>query len=387
MLDHASSERKLRALALGVNWFQSGSGGLDRVFFDLIEALPGAGIEANGLVLGPHDVSARTQGRVHAFGRHGATLVERLLRARARARELAGHSKFDVLAAHFALFALPVIDQLRDMPLVVHFHGPWADESAEEGSSGLAVKLKRELERRVYRKAARVIVLSRCFGDIARDRYGVPADQIRLVPGSVDLQRFDTVTTRQDAREQLGWPLDRPILLSVRRLARRMGLDRLITAMVEIVRHHPSAMLMLAGRGHMAEALRAQIEEAGLRDHVRLLGFVSDAALPLLYRAADFNLVPSVALEGFGLTTIEALASGTPSFVSPIGALPEVIGDLAPELIFASPSPQDIAERMIDALSGRIRVPTESECRGHVQMRYGAGHAASAVAAVYREVA
>ena len=43
-----------------------------------------------------------------------------------------------------------------------------------------------------------------------------------------------------------------------------------------------------------------------------MLGFVPDEDLPLAYRAANFSIVPTVALEGFGLITIESLAAGTP---------------------------------------------------------------------------
>jgi len=139
--------RALSVLALGVNWFRPGSGGLDRVYADLMAALPAAGVATSGLVLGPPDVAELTGGRVQAFGRPGASLPERLWRARALAGGLAASGRFDLVAAHFALFALPALDRLRGLPLVVHFHGPWAEESAQEGAGGLSVAAKRAMER------------------------------------------------------------------------------------------------------------------------------------------------------------------------------------------------------------------------------------------------
>ncbi len=377
----------LRVLALGVNWFQSGSGGLDRVFHDLLQALPDAGIAVAGLVQGPADVALRTGDRVTAFGRPGASLPERLWRARAGLRAALQAQQYDLVAAHFALFVRPGLALLRDVPFVFHFHGPWAAESAEEGGHAFVVAAKRQLERDVYRRADRVVVLSRAFGAVAHQAYGVPEDRIRYAPGSVDTARFNTDASRVEARMRLGWPNDRKILVSVRRLARRMGLDRLIEAMPAVIRANPDAMLMIVGRGHMEAALRARVEALSLGEHVRFLGFVADALLPLVYRAADLNVIPTAALEGFGLTAVEALASGTPSLVTPVGALPEVVGDLSPALVFRAATAADMADRLIAVTRGTVQLPDEQACRRYVLSRYSASGAAAAVAGIYREAA
>ena len=379
----------LRVLAIGMNWLESSTGGLDRGYQDLLRALPHVGVEPIGLVLGPIGVEALSDGRVVAFGRKGATMPERLWRARAQAGALLRSGRFDVVAAHFAMFTAPALDRMRGRPLVVHFHGPWAGESAAEGARRLSVLAKRAVERTVYQRADRVIVLSHAFAAIARDVYGVPEAKLRLVPGTLDLSRFTATAgvSRVEARERLGWPQDRRILLSVRRLAHRMGLDGLITAMTAVVRAEPDTLLMIGGRGHAAEALHARVKALGLGRYVRFLGFVRDEDLPFAYRAAEVNVVPSVALEGFGLTTVEALASGTPSLVTPVGGLPEVVSPLSPDLVFASPAPGDMADRLIAALRGAVTLPDEAACRRYAADRYDALHSASCVAAVYREAA
>jgi len=381
----AADAPALRVLALGMRWFRPGSGGLDRVYADLMAALPGAGVAPAGLVLGPPDVAALTGGQVHAFGRPGALLPERLWRARTAVATLATDEKFDVVAAHFALFAWPALDRLT-LPLVVHFHGPWADEAAAEGAGRLAVAARWGIERAVYRRADLVIVLSDAFAAVARDRYGVAPSRIRKVPGRVDLDRFDLPLGRTEARARLGWPGERRILLAVRRLVRRMGLDRLLAAMPAVVRAEPAALLLIAGRGPQADALRARADALGLAAHVRFLGFLPDADLPLAYRAADLNVVPTRALEGFGLTAAEALAAGTPSLVAPVGALPDVVGDLSSALIFRSSAPADIAAGLIAALRGD-GLPDAAACRAYARARFDTARAAAAVAAVYREAA
>ena len=123
----------------------------------------------------------------------------------------------------------------------------------------------------------------------------------------------DIPETRDEARQILGWPRNRPIVLAVRRLTRRMGLVELIAAAQIIRRRVPDVLILIAGRGILAGELEAQIRAADMQDHVQMLGFLPDSKLPLAYRAADITVVPSLALEGFGLSAAESLAAGTPA--------------------------------------------------------------------------
>ena len=66
------------------------------------------------------------------------------------------------------------------------------------------------------------------------------------------------------ARAALRWPADRPILLAIRRLIARVGLDRLVAAMKIVKQAVPDVLLFIAGRGPLEAALRRQIAEAGL---------------------------------------------------------------------------------------------------------------------------
>jgi glycosyltransferase involved in cell wall biosynthesis len=373
-------------LQIGMRWFGNGSGGLDRVFYDLANALPGQGVSVRGLVVQPADVAAQTGGRIEAFAADGASLPKRLLGARHAIGRFIDSGGIDLVAGHFALYLSGALDRLGDTPLVSHFHGPWAQESGFEGERPLAVMVKKAVERHVYRRADRFIVLSQAFAELLVRDYGVDYRHIRIVPGSVDLDRFTDRLSRKEARNALGWPTDRPILLATRRLIARVGLDRLI-ASIEIVRRSvPDVLLCIAGRGPLESVLRKQIEDSGLASHVRLLGFLPDADLPLAYRAADINVVPTTALEGFGLTAAEALAAGTPSMVTPIGGLPEVVADLSPDLIFTSCETPEVASGLIAALKGEIGIPDSATCRAYAETRFANSLAAQRTAGVYREL-
>jgi len=269
----------------------------------------------------------------------------------------------------------------------VHFHGPWAAESIEEGSGWAAAHAKYLIEKLVYSQADRLIVLSKAFSEVLVKNYGIPEQKIRIVPGAVDTQRFAVSESKAEARQALGWPQDRPILISIRRLAHRMGLDLLIDALPTIIAKHPDVLLHIGGTGSLRESLERRVRDLNLTDHVRFLGFVQDDKLPLAYRAADFNVVPTRAWEGFGLVAAEAVASGTPSLVTPVGGLPEVIAPLSPDLIFRSVSVNDIADGLIQALSGAVAIPDSARCRAFAAEHFSAQTMAARTAAVYREIA
>src|SRR5690606_37350333 len=95
----------------------------------------------------------------------------------------------DVASSHFALYGAAVGGQLRGLPFVVHFHGPWAEESRMEGAGAATVFAKRQVERYVYRRADRIIVLSSAFRDILASDYGVAEHKVTIIPGRVELNR------------------------------------------------------------------------------------------------------------------------------------------------------------------------------------------------------
>jgi glycosyltransferase involved in cell wall biosynthesis len=370
------------SLHIGIEY---GVGGVGRILSELMRCLPDAGFNFTGLVTGPAQVSFQTAGLVNRFS-EGESLRARLSGARQTIGAALRVMKPAIVASHFALYTAPALDLLRGCANVTHFHGPWAGESRQEGERSLTTSVKSLVEGRVYRRADRVIVLSHAFASLAQKDFGVAEEKLRLVPGCVDVDRFAIDETRRESRELLGLPCDRPILVSVRRLVRRMGLHTLIEALATVRQQVPDLLLCIGGRGPMSQELMAIVEQHGLGDNVRFLGFIEEEKLPYLYRAADLNIVPSEALEGFGLVAAEAIAAGTPSMVTPVGGLPEVVSELSPNLVFRSCAANDLAEGITQALLGRIALPDEDACRSYIRNNFTARRMAEQTAAVYREL-
>lgn len=381
----ASAPADFHTLQIGTGWLPEDMGGLQRVYYELMHALPQTGVSVSGLVVGSEQVRQTSGGRVRAPAVQSAALPMRLLALRRAVQQSMRAEDVDLVVSHFALNAFPALGAIGQTPHVVHFQGPWAQESAAEGDGRLSVLAKRMVEQAVYRRAARFIVLSKAFGDILHADYGVPRERIATVPCGVRVDQFAIETRPAAARQQLGWPADRPIVLCVRRLVRRMGIENLVAAMRQVVRRVPEVLLLIAGKGAMYDEINQMIEDTGLEDHVRLLGFVPEGDLPLAYRAADLTVVPTIALEGMGCVTLESMAGGTPVLVTPIGGLPEAVAPLSNDLVLPSAHPDALAEGLAQALTGALPLPSADECEAYARRRFDWPVIAEGVRDVYAQ--
>lgn len=350
-----------RPLLLGSEWVTARPGGLNRYLAGLVDALSRADVAPHVIVLGPTPPSLM----FHAVSEPGASLLSRVLAFRRHAAEMA--TTVDVVDAHFALYALLPITTtaLRRVPLVVHFQGPWADESRiGRGEGRLVVALKRAVERAVYRRADIVIVLSAAFERLVCERYGVDPARVEVVPPGVDLTRFQP-GHRTSVRAGLGLAPDAFVAVCVRRLDARMGLDVLLDAWVSVQAEHPDAVLLVAGEGRERTNLEERRNRLPHPNGCRLLGSVTDDQLVSLYQAANCSVVPSRELEGFGLVTLESAACGTPSIVTDVGGLADGVAGLDATLVILAGAPAILATRLLAAAAGDL--PGRGATRVHAE--------------------
>ena len=329
---------------------------------------------ACGLAARGHDVTVlagRQTPEAHSDVRTGGVRIVRypgagnalafMREGRRACARLCAERPFDVVHTHFAYAAVgPLRVVPASVPRVRTFHGPWDEEGWVEDRlrGGLAgtvtARVKRRLRHQVEAAnlagSAKVLTLSDCFRRLVMERYGVPAEKVQSIPGGTDLDRFQPRANKRSVRQELGLPPDRTLLLSVRRLAPRMGLDTLIRALPTVAARHPDVLLLIGGKGPERERLERLATDLGMADHVRLLGFIPDAHLAAYYQAADLFVLPTLALEGFGLVTTEALACGLPVVGTPVGATPEILCGLDERLVAPGTTPDDLAAAVLSFL-------------------------------------
>ena len=161
----------------------------------------------------------------------------------------------------------------------------------------------------------------------------------------------------------------RDLLLTVRRLEPRMGLEQLLRA-VALLPDRP--ILTVVGGGTLDESLRRLASELGLSESVRFTGRVADDVLRDWYRAADLFVLPTVAYEGFGMATAEALASGTPVVGTPVGATPELLEPLDPRLVARGTDPEALAAGITVGIE-LARSELRDRCRPYACEQFGWG--------------
>ena len=124
-----------------------------------------------------------------------------------------------------------------------------------------------------------------------------------------------------------------------------------------------------------------------MEEHVRLIGFVPEDRLADYYRAAELFVLPTVALEGFGLVTVEALACGTPVLGTPVGATPEILEALDRRLVLPGTTPETLAGGIWAFLEGNwAKALTPERLSRFVRERYSWDRHVEATVQIYEEV-
>jgi glycosyltransferase involved in cell wall biosynthesis len=357
-------------LCVGIGWFPKTPGGLDRYVYELTHQLAASQDRVELCGVGLPETEPNSTIALTNLAEPDIRLWERLwlIRSNFLQRKFA---KPDAINLHFALYSFPLLQVLpKGVPVTFSFHGPWALESKQEGAGKLSVLLKHWMEQRVYHRCDRFIVLSKAFGDILHQEYQVPWHKIHVIPGGVDLSRFQFNRSRPEARAEIHWPENRPILFTARRLVHRVGLDKLLVAVAAIKPQIPDIWLAIAGKGPLQKVLEQQATDLGLNDNVKFLGFLPDEQLPLAYQAADLSVMPSQSLEGFGLSVLESLACGTPALCTPVGGMPEILEPFSPNLIAASCEATAIADRLEQLLLKKVPMPSREACQEYAAVNF-----------------
>jgi mannosylfructose-phosphate synthase len=187
-------------------------------------------------------------------------------------------------------------------------------------------------EGQLYRSCDLITATTPIQVDLIQEAYDIDQEKIRMIPPGYDDNRFFPVgpSTKAARKERLGF--GPATIFAVSRLAHNKGFDLLIDAFSVAVQRIPEAELVLAigyedrneTEQAIYETLLERVSQYGLGKKVRFTGFIADEDLPDYYRAADLFVLSS-RYEPFGMTSIEAMASGTPVVVTAHGGLARVL--------------------------------------------------------------
>jgi phosphatidyl-myo-inositol alpha-mannosyltransferase len=164
----------------------------------------------------------------------------------------------------------------------------------------------------------------------------------------------------------------------------RKGLPVLLEAMRTVVREHPGARLLIAGRGDAADL--AELVGDDLRPHVTLLGELSEPDKAAFLRSVDVYCAPNLLGESFGVVLIEALAAGAPIVASDLDAFARVLEDGAAGVLVRRGDPDALARALSDLLADPGRRAELSERGPRAAAAYDWAVLARRILAVYEMV-
>lgn len=209
----------------------------------------------------------------------------------------------------------------------------------------------------------------------------------RVVMHGVDIQRFHPPGTEDDNWEASGLP-GRYGIGCFGRIRHQKGTDLFVDAMIELLPHYPDWTAVLLGRvtaEHrcFADKLQRRIREAGLEKRILFLGEVANVGP--WYRRLSLYVAPS-RNEGFGLTPLEAMASGTPVVASDAGAYSEMI---APDV--GAVVPAGNGKALTAAIEGYLADPNRAlhqrgAARAHVEKNFPLAQEAASLREVYEKL-
>ncbi len=237
------------------------------------------------------------------------------------------------------------------------------------------IQARKLIEKKVLNACDRIAVLSRFTQEKLWSAYRIPSEKVVIIPGGVDLERFYPAVDKVRIRRHLNIPEEKMILLTVRDLEPRMGLENLICAFKEVINVVPDGYLVLGGQGPLKNHLISLSQELGVEDYIRFVGFIPEEELPDYYRMADVFVLPTMELEGFGLITLEALASGLPVLGTPVGGTVEILGKLDSRYLFKDTTPESMASLIIETCqqfrsNPQLWQDVSARCRAFVQAHY-----------------
>jgi teichuronic acid biosynthesis glycosyltransferase TuaC len=257
-------------------------------------------------------------------------------------RRRLGAMQYDLIDAHYIYpdgVAAVMLGKLFRKPVVVSARGTDINQFPQFHTI-------RPMVRRVLSGADGLIAVSQSLKDAMVD-LGCPDEKITVIGNGVDSEKFRR-QSRQAARQTLGLPDDRPIVLSVGHLIERKGFHVLIEAIGKVRLRKPNALLVIVGEGEERAHLEHQIEGLGLANNVRLVGAKPHDQLSAWYSAADIFCLAS-SREGWANVILEAMACGLPVVATRIWGTPEVV--VSPTLgTLVQRTPEEFERAIEDAL-------------------------------------
>jgi len=201
--------------------------------------------------------------------------------------------------------------------------------------------------KQTLKNADKIIAVSNATKDYVLS-LGAKPKKVKVLHNGVDLVKFRPLAgKREEMRRKLGIPQNAIVVLTVRRLVYKNGVDTLIEGANIAVKKNPRIVFLAVGKGPDSDSVKVRIQQLGIEGNFKLAGFVSDEELPFYYNAADLFVLPSKSGEGLPLVALEAMACALPIIATDVGGIKEILMDDYGKLVPPN-QPELLAKAILD---------------------------------------
>lgn len=267
-------------------------------------------------------------------------------------------SKFDccIVYGHaYASFWLAIATaKFTGKPLLLSTDATYLESAA---GGNWKVPLKRQLLPYLYNRVADAVLVPSTAAKRFIHSLGVPEKRIFVTPYVVDNEAITSIASqanRQKIRESWQISEDALIILFCAKFIERKRPQDVLQAFA--IANIPHSYLVLVGEGPLGDELRATVEQLGINEQVRFLGFVKYSQLPEVYATCDL-LVHPAEWEPYGLIVNEAMVCGIPVIVSDrVGASYDLIQDGVTGFTYPCGDVGILAELLRKTLTNRVQL-------------------------------
>lgn len=258
-----------------------------------------------------------------------------------------------------------LLNYLHGIPYVCFAHGEEVNlETSGDAHGVMSSRQNRWMGRHVLRGAEFLVANSQNTARLLHDGWGISNDRIHVLHPGVDTRVFQPTLPDPGTRNQLGWN-NRTVILTVSRLQKRKGHDRLIRALHEIRVAIPDILYAIVGDGEESKALKNLVRHERLVEHVVFHGKLKDEEVLKCYQQCDLFVLPNRQvgedIEGFGMVLLEAQACGKAVVAGDSGGTSETMNVPETGRIVRCDAHLELAECILDLLSDRNRLATMGE--------------------------
>jgi D-inositol-3-phosphate glycosyltransferase len=290
--------------------------------------------------------------------------------------------QYDLIHSHYWLSGLAALDLQGTwkVPTIQMFH-TLAEMKYRVARSEEEVPTSHRLEseRMLLQSVDRVIASTQAEVAQIQWLYQTDVDRVVVIPPGVDTSHFYPIP-KDEAKEFIGIPSERQIILYVGRIEPLKGIDALLEAMAllkskGIIQKHNLCLMVIGGEvegspdQYSTELSRLRELEAdlGIGDLVTFLGKQDQDTLQYYYSSAEALVMPSH-YESFGMVALEAMACGTPVVASETGGLVFLVRDGETGFHVPTARPDALADRLETVVKDpQLRASLGSQAATHAQ--------------------